>query len=133
MVQVWSLVHSRDGNFVELREVPAWALAVQGAGETLAGWLCTATRHRACCDPPDWMYDLHWGKAEDDPLGTGEPWYPHNLARYVWDFTTRLEVGPKAAWQRPPAHSVPVSTEWVREHFPDAGWPFDESADDGHE
>jgi hypothetical protein len=130
MVQVWDLMRSRDGAFVELHEVPAWALALQGAGEKLSAWLCTVSRQRACCNPPEWMFRLHWGRAEEDP-GTDETYYPHNLGYYVWELSTKLELGPKAAWQRKGRIDVPVSEEFVRANFPDAGWPFIDDEDDG--
>jgi hypothetical protein len=122
-------MHSRDGNFIELYEVPAWALALQGAGETLTGWLCRISRQRACCNPPEWMFKVHWGHAEADPLGTDEPYHPHNLGYYLWEAVTRLEIGPKAAWQRTGRIDVPVSGEFVRANFPDAGWPFTDDED----
>ena len=120
-MKVWHLTHSLEGTSVTLTEVPFWAWAAQYLADEAEG------RHFpgfCLIDPPAWAWDIQWGEAEEDGYN------PHTLGSVIWRFGQAM-LGGFGAWKHEKdIVSLPVSYEWVREHCPDAGWPWDGSDDD---
>jgi hypothetical protein len=117
-VRIWSLTHSLEGTSVRLTEVPFWALAAQYLAEE------AESRHFAgfcMLDPPEWTWNIRWGDPEEDGYN------PRTLGSVIWRFGNALLSGFGAYKHEKDIVSIPVSYEWVREHFPDAGGPWDGS------
>lgn len=104
-----------EGSFITIAEVSLTDLILQYyIGDELFGFLNWLHR--------DWMYSIRWGKIDPEyeiaekSLGSKlfalAQWAGNGFGAY------RRE--------RDIAH-LPVSSEWVREHFPNAGWPWDGS------
>lgn len=116
----WNLVHSLEGTSVSLEEVPFWAWAAQHAGDNFC-WLTEKLTGFCFLSPPEWMFRLRWGKLDDDGYTA------RNVGHYMWAFGNALCSGFGAYRREKKITSLPVSYDWVREHQPDAGWPWDGS------
>jgi hypothetical protein len=113
---VADLSHNKDeGTYLTIREASLASLVLQDVGDSVFGLLNWAHR--------DWMYSLRWGKADpqwgfaDKSAGSKL----HDLAQWAG--------GGFGSFRRDKdiAH-LPVTRAWVREHCPDAGWPWNEPA-----
>jgi hypothetical protein len=122
-VRNWVLSHSKDGTSVSLEEVPFWAWAVQAAGDELC-YLTEQATGFCFIAPPEWMFRLRWGRLD------GDGYTSRNLGSKVWDFGNALLSGFGAWHLQKTIARLPVSYDWVREHQPDAGWPWDGTDDD---
>ena len=116
MQRFW-ITHSSDGTQVRLEEIPVWAHIAEMTGEWAAEHLLPG--HKLCCDVPKWAWRIEWGK-----------WDPrfemreHSLGSLAWRFSGWVEMG-FGAWRKVKYKSrVPVTYEWVQEHFPEMGSPF---------
>lgn len=126
-MQVWALSHGRDGTAVELQEVPLWALLLTEAGE----WLADASHPVFCCQP-EWTFKLTYAPPDEDeePDEDGEVYNSHTLGAALFRFGNWL-INPFGAYRHYVTKvSLPVTPEWVQEHMPDAGWPWDGSSGD---
>ena len=119
-VRIWTLTHSRDGTAVSLTEVPFWAWAAQELGEGFCV-LSEKTAGFSPISPPQWMFALRWGRLDAD--GYTE----RSAGHVVWKFGQALCSGFGAYHREKDIDHLPVTGEWVREHQPGAGWPWDGS------
>jgi hypothetical protein len=106
-----SLGHGRDGAFIELNERPMWALAAENIGEAITDH----TFHLLCCNIPEWTAKIRWGKSADE-----------DGYSVLYRFGSWLNLGFGAWKQYREIARIPVSNEWVREHYPDADPMFSE-------
>jgi hypothetical protein len=116
-----SLSYGRDGSFIELHERPLWAVVVEMAGETVTSNL---TGHLFCCNIPEWAWKLRWGPLDDDG------WTDKNIGHCMYELGQWVGMGFGAWKQSRLVARLPVTSAWVREHYPDAGWPWDGSSPD---
>jgi hypothetical protein len=122
--RIWSLVHSREGTSVELKEIPWWVHTAEIAGDAIMGWVCDHTDH-FLCEPPDWLWDMGWGRYNWEDSA-----WEHSMGDFLWRFSSWVICG-FGLWRRgKTVTTIPVTYEWVREHFPGAGLPWDGSDDD---
>jgi hypothetical protein len=122
-LRTWTLSRSRDGTAVSLDEAPFWAWAAQTLGENIC-WALEKTTGVCLIDPPEWMWSLRWGKPDADG-------YTERCAGHVVSRAGNALCSGFGAWRRGwTAGMLPVTDEWVREHQPDAGWPFGRNGDD---
>lgn len=119
-IETASLSHSQRGTFIDLNERPLWAVAAEMIGENLV----SATGHLLCCNIPEWAFKLRWG-----PLD-GDGWTDKNIGHYMYMLGQWTQLGFGAWRQSRHIGKLPVTTEWVQEHYPDAGWPWDGSSID---
>ena len=122
-MNVWGLSHSKEGTSVSLEEVPLWAWLAQEACE---GFCALTEKLTGFCfiSPPEWMFRLRWGRLDADG-------YTSRCAGSVlWRFGQALCGGFGAYRRQKTLTCVSVSYEWVREHQPDAGWPWDGTEDE---
>jgi hypothetical protein len=103
------ITHSRDGYQVEIAEIPLRWLVAEKAGElALAG-----TGHVLCCRAPGWAYRVRWGP-RDEESGLADRSLGHQMYRAgQWLSCLGFRHEERRA-------SVPVTPEWVQEHFPAA-------------
>lgn len=111
------LTHGQNGTEVCLETIPWWADFAERAGEWAAEHLLPG--HMLCCNIPDWAWELGWG--EYDPKW--ETW-EHSLGQLCWRFSCWVELGFGAWRQVQKSVSIPVTYEWVQEHFPEMGSPW---------
>jgi hypothetical protein len=115
MVYVASLSHHIErGTTVEIEEVTFRHLCVDHLGD----WLFGAMSHVQY----DWMYSVRWGRVDPD-WGFADRSLGHLL------FSLSQWCGTAfGSWnKRKKIASFPVTPEWVREHMPELGWPWDGS------
>lgn len=114
-VSIASLCMQKDeGTTIQVSRVPLAALAA----EHLSDVLCEALGTRLC-SPPDAAYRLRWGPVDDLGIAVksaGHLWYSFGEWLHTLTFKHETHVA-----------TLPVTAEWVREHYPDAGWPWDGS------
>ncbi len=121
MQRFW-LTHGSGGTKVLLEEIPLWAHLLEQTGEWASEHLLPG--HKLCCDIPEWAFEIGWGKWDPD-LDIWE----HSLGQKAWLFSTWVEMG-FGAWRKAEHKgSIPVSYEWVQEHFPEMGSPFTDGWD----
>lgn len=128
MADVWTLSHGQDGTTVDLHEVPVWAYLAEQASE----WVLTATHPLFCCGDWPWAWKIAWAPPPpgEKPDEDGWVYNPHTLGHALHSFGNQL-AGGFGAWRRYKTKArIPVPPDWVREHIPDAGWPFDGSSGD---
>jgi hypothetical protein len=125
-IDVAHLQHSRRGTELVVMKTPLHALLLDDLGDGVLG----AVRHRLCCRVPEWLFRIHWGEPDpDDELEDGRPYYPHSAGRYAYDLGSWIGSG-FGTWRKPKEIAkIPVTSEWVREHYPELGWPWDGSED----
>jgi hypothetical protein len=70
----------------------------------------------------DWAYALRWGP-EDPEYGFAS----RSLGSKLFDLAQWCAGGYGSWKKRRPVATIPVSYAWVRENWPDAGWPWDGS------
>jgi hypothetical protein len=63
-VRCASVFHDQHGYHLEVEEVPWTVLLAGSALESAAEWLSAVTRHRICCQPPEWTWHVGWGHAK---------------------------------------------------------------------
>lgn len=105
MIREAHVTHSRDGYALTVVEVPLWALVVERAGETVCEWTGSAL----CGARWEWPYLVGVGRDEDGM----RRW---SLGKVLFDFGQWFH-GIAVRRQRE-RFSMPVTTEWVAEHFP---------------
>jgi hypothetical protein len=115
------LMYSRDGAAIEISERPIWAVIAEQVGETMD----TLTFHLFCCRTPGWTYKIRWGPK--DPIYDIAD---KSLGHIMFRLGQWMASGFGTWNQQHRIASIPVSDEWVREHYPDAGWPWDGSSED---
>lgn len=124
-MQIASLSHSLEGTEVRIDETPWWVLIADRVGEEIG-------HHLRLLEPPEWTYLIKWGPYTDTWMENGKRkgWTEKSLGFLIGHFGQWVACG-FGAW-RHTRHtaSIPVSYEWVQEHFPDAGWPWDGSSED---
>lgn len=121
-MQLWSLGNSlADGTYVHVYELPFWAWAVQEVPlyicegiEKVTGFCLIA--------PPGWMYKLRWGPC-DEEYGLAD----RSIGHITFMFGQWFGSGFGAWKHEKTLGKFPVTAEWVKEHCPDAGWPWDGS------
>lgn len=122
------LLYDRDGTSLEIEERPIWAKGL----EMLGNELLEHTGHFLCCNIPDWLFEIGWGTDEssydiDDPSYFS---YRNNLGHYILTLGNWV-AGGFGTWKyRKRIAKIPVTSEWLAEHYPDAGWSFDGEEDD---
>lgn len=80
--------------------------------------------HPVFCEPPEWTYKVRWAEPDEDGWTEASLGYVlHSIGQYVGGGFNAYRRARKVA-------SIPVSFEWVRKHYPDAGWPWDGSDHD---
>ena len=120
-ITVAVLSRSASGTFVELTERPLHALLADELGEALT----EVTVHLLCCKIPDWTAKIRWGREDEDG------YTDRSLYHQLYRFGSWAQLG-FGTWRKERLIAMfPVSDEWVQEHYPDAGWPFDGSSGDG--
>ena len=108
MTRIASITHSRDGYAVELTEVPLrWQVAGR-AGEALLA----ATGHVLCCNLPDWAWRIRWGP-RDEEFGLAD----RSIGHLAYEAGQRLSY--PSFRHESGRVLIPVTAEWVGEHFPD--------------
>lgn len=117
-MRTWSLSYGQDGTTVSLTEVPFWAWAAQEIGEGL-DVLSEKVTGLCLINPPEWMFALRWGALDEDG------YTPRSAGSVLYRFGQQLMNGFGAYRREKTIAHLPVSSEWVREHRPDAGWPWD--------
>lgn len=102
-----------EGTTVRLAETTLWYLFLEALGDNLFGLLSRA---------PEWLYEIRWGP-KDPEWGIAD----RSLGSRLY-ILSQWCGGAFGTWnKRRHVASFPVTSDWVREHFPDAGWPFDGS------
>ena len=121
-VEVAHVAHGRDGYELFVREVPLRTLLVR---QVLA-WAWTATfgltRHRLCCNAPEWMWRIGWGRpapgdADYEP-GEKRQLLRHSLAGALWHLSGWMDDGYGFAGEHA-TYRVPLDEAQVREHDPE--------------
>ena len=111
------LVHGKDGSAVLIEEVALRDYLMEYVvGDNLFGLLNWVHR--------DWMYSVRWGP-EDPEFGFAEK----SLGAKLFSLAQWTAGGFGAYRKARRVAQFPVSYEWVREHMPDAGWPWDGTDD----
>jgi len=102
-----------DGYFTEIAEIPLrWILAGRAAEALMA-----ATGHVLCCNLPGCAYRVRWG-SRDEEYGLADRSLGHcayTAGQWLGCLEFRHEIR-KA--------SIPVTTDWVQEHFPEVRADF---------
>lgn len=113
-MNVASLCHQKTGTTLEIEEVTLRRLVWEHAGETVFGLL-----HRIGYE---WAYSVRWG-----PKDPEFDYADRSLGHLLFSFGQWSANGFRKF--KPPrlVASFEVTPEWVREHYPDAGWPWDGS------
>lgn len=110
------LTYSREGRFLEINQRPLWAIIAEKFGEWLVGDVLS---HALCCNMPEWPYKVRWGKLDDDGFTT------RSLGHYLYRAASWLDTGGNAWKHFRHVASVPVSAEWIKEHYPELDeWPW---------
>lgn len=119
VVRTAAVCYRRDEVWVEVTDVPLWALVA----ERLADVTCEALGSRLC-SPPEWCYKIRWGP--EDEFGVVEK----SLGYLWWTFGQKLHC--LSVNREKKVARIPVTNDWVRENWPGNGLadPVDESADD---
>jgi hypothetical protein len=114
-VHVARLSHQKDeGTTLRIEEVALRDLVLESAGDAAFGLLTWLHR--------DWLYAIRWGRT-DPEYGFAD----RSLGSKLHDLT-QWAGGGFGAWRRARhVARIPVSPQWVRLHFPDAGWLWDGS------
>lgn len=121
-VDVARLAYQKDEKTtLQIYEVPLSSLVL----DSLANAICDHFWH-IFCSPPEWAYEVRWGPKDEEfeiaDKSLGHHWF--NFGQWVLGFEDRgsRRIG-----------SIPVSFDWVKEHMPDAGWPWDGSDSEDEE
>jgi hypothetical protein len=128
MISVWNLTHSQNGTSVEVKEVSLWAYLI----DQVSDWLLEITHPVFCCSDWEWTWKLAWAPPPEDekPDDDGYIYNPHTLGHFLHMIGHKLGGG-FGMWKRyKTIGDIPVTAEWVQEHIPDAGWPWDGSSGD---
>jgi hypothetical protein len=104
------LSHQKDkGTSLQVDQVTLFQLAREAVGFRLFGLVDAVTF--------DWTYEVRWGP-KDPVYGLAERSAGHllfRLGQWLGSFDhARRDVA-----------SIPVTPEWVREHMPEARWPWE--------
>lgn len=112
-MQHWKVYHSRDGYFVELVEVPWWALGTTWLAEKLD------VGHILCgAGTPGWMWSVPLGKPKYEQVFDGEePWLSNSVGSGLYDLFNRL-ISTDDRYGRS-LYRMPVSDEAAA----GLGWP----------
>lgn len=109
------LGHNLQGAFISITEISFKDLILMDLiGDNLYGFLSQIHR--------DWMYNIRWG-----PVDPEWEFADKSLGSKFLDFTQWTGSGFGAFRREKTLAEIPVTSEWVQEHFPDAGWPWDGS------
>ena len=117
------LVHQKDrGTTIELYYQPLHALLLEEIGAGILEWRCTPERSGPVCSlllgSPDWLWHVRWGPR--DEYGIADRSLGHQLHRLGQWMASGF-----GTWKLDESVGhIPVTPEWMQEHFPDAGWPF---------
>lgn len=115
MVYVASLCHHiEEGTTVRIEEVSLWHLYKEHLGDWVFGAMSRIQY--------DWMYEVRWGRKDPD-WGLAD----HSLGHLLFAFSQWCGNGFGHWHDRKLIASFPVTPEWVREHMPELGWPWDGS------
>ncbi len=115
-----TLSYQKDlGSHIELERRPTWAVLAEQVGENLCS---SVTGHLFCCNQPEWTWNLRWGPLDEDG------WTPRSLGHYMSTFGSWMSMGFGAHKVGTRIAAIPVTVEWVKTHYPDAGWPWDGSS-----
>lgn len=128
MVRTWSMGHSKDGTEIDLHEVPLRDFLLLEASE----WLLDKTHPLFCCSDWPWAWKIAWAPPPEGEEPDEEGWVynPNTLGHALHLIGNRLAGGFGAIRKYRRVARIPVTPEWVREHIPGAGWPFDGSSGD---
>ncbi|MCC5574441.1 hypothetical protein IMZ11_02145 [Microtetraspora sp. AC03309] len=105
MIREAQITHGRDGYALRVAEVPMWAIAAERASETVCGWTGSFL-----CGTKEWPYKVGIGQRDE----YGSPRWNLGSALFAfgqWSHTIAGRRERDCAW-------LPVTTEWVAEHFP---------------
>jgi hypothetical protein len=116
------IVYSRDGHAIEITDAP---LRHQSAEWFSAVVFPAATFHLTCCRTPEWAYHVGFGRVQDDglPLPPPRRWSLGCTLHAIGHWCERL-----GHYNDKRLAEIPVSDEFVLEHFPDS---FVDLGDDG--
>lgn len=112
-IHVIRLSHSQaEGTFLTIEDMSLTSLVFQDyLGDSLFGLLSFMT-----CE---WMYGVRWGPV-DPEWGIAD----RSLGSKLFSLSQWAGSGFGAFRRVQDVAHIPVSEEWVREYFPDAGWPW---------
>lgn len=113
MTRIAGITLGPDGYAVELTDVPLRWLAADRAAEAFMG----ATGHLLCCNLPGWTYRVRWGP-RDEESGLAD----RSLGHLLYEAGQRL--GMLSFRHETRKVTVPVSAEWVGEHYPEVRAEF---------
>jgi hypothetical protein len=121
MLHIACLQHQKDtGNTLVIGEVTLRHLVREHIGETVFGLLNQVGF--------EWAYKVRWGPVDpefgiaDKSLGCKLFAFGQWAANGFQKYTPAREVA-----------SFPVTPEWVREHLPKVGWPFNSDDPDAED
>lgn len=99
---------------LSLEETTTWQLVLEDIGDGAFGLLAHL------CN--DWAYSIRWGP-KDPEYGISF----HSLGSKLFDLSQWCGGGFGSWKKHRQVAEIPVSFDWVREHMPEAGWPWDGS------
>lgn len=118
-IGLYHLSRDKNGLFIQLEERPMWAEFLEQAGE----WLVSKNEW-IHCDQPEWLSKVRWSDELD-----ADGWTDSNLGYQLYKFAGWVCNGFGTWRQRTAVGRLPVSREWVAEHFPDADDLFTDGVD----
>jgi hypothetical protein len=111
-IQTASLSYQRDlGSHITIREYSFFWHLMELAGDHI---FPVVTFHLFCCNLPEWTGKIRWGKLDEDE------YTDKCLFHYLYSFGQLLASGFGAYKHSREVGIVPVTVEWVHEHYPDA-------------
>ena len=115
-IKIANLSHQKDeGTTLAITEMTLRDYLLEYVvGDNLFGLLNWISR--------DWMYNVRWG-----PVDPEWDFAEKSLGSKMFAFAQWAGGGFGAYRRSRDIARFPVTAEWVREHFPEAGWPFDGS------
>lgn len=112
------LSNSREGTSVKITEKPLSSIVVSALVDALCDKMGSYI-----CSPPEWSFKIRWGREDEDGYtdkSLGHYWFNFGQWSHLWGYKREREIA-----------SIPVTYEWVHEYYPNVGWPWDGSSEDG--
>lgn len=112
MIRTVHLSYQRDiGAHLTVSEGSIYWIIMEYLGDNL---FSTVTGHLFCCNLPEFAWKIRWGRLDEDG------WTDRCLGHHMWNFGQWLISGCNAWRHIRTVYTIPVTGEWVREHYPDA-------------